>query len=111
MVVVIKGIFSGLGSLMIAIILKEVSYSSLYILYALLLGFVAYGLSIFFYVTAQRELGAAKTSAFYAFAPFVGAFLSLLIFLKLPPIHFYIALILMALGTFYASTHGAKKKT
>ncbi len=111
MVVVIKGIFSGLGSLMIAIILKEVSYSSLYILYALLLGFVAYGLSIFFYVTAQRELGAAKTSAFYAFAPFVGAFLSLLIFLKLPPIHFYIALILMTLGTFYASTHGAKKKT
>ncbi len=40
------------------------------------LGFVAYGLSIFLYVRAQNVLGAAKTSAYYAVAPFVGAFLS-----------------------------------
>ncbi len=111
MVVVIKGIFSGLGSLIIALILKEVSFNYVYILLTLLLGFVAYGLSIFFYVTAQRELGAAKTSAYYAFAPFVGALLSLLIFQQLPPIHFYIALILMAVGTFYASTQASKKRT
>ena len=33
-------------------------------------------LSIFLYVRAQNSLGAAKTSAYYAVAPFVGAFLS-----------------------------------
>ena len=43
---------------------------------ALLLGFVAYGLSIFAYVRAQRGLGAAKTSAYYAVAPFLGALLA-----------------------------------
>ena len=43
---------------------------------ALALGFVAYGLSIFLYVRAQNALGAAKTSAYYAVAPFVGALLS-----------------------------------
>ena len=43
---------------------------------ALALGFVAYGLSIFLYVRAQYTLGAAKTSAYYAVAPFVGALLS-----------------------------------
>jgi drug/metabolite transporter (DMT)-like permease len=43
---------------------------------ALVLGFIAYGLSIFLYVKAQRDLGAAKTSAYYAIAPFVGSLLS-----------------------------------
>ena len=46
---------------------------------ALVLGFVAYGLSIFMYIRAQRDLGAAKTSAYYAFAPFIGTFLAFLI--------------------------------
>ena len=50
-----------------------------YVAYALLLGYVAYGLSIFLYVRAQRVLGAAKTSAYYAVAPFIGAFLSFII--------------------------------
>ena len=104
MVVVIKGIFSGLGSLIIALFLREVVFNVPYILWTLLLGFIAYGLSIFFYVTAQRELGAAKTSAFYAFAPFVGAILSLIIFFELPLINFYIAIVLMAVGSYYAST-------
>ena len=43
---------------------------------ALVLGFVAYGLSIFLYVRAQSTLGAARTSAYYAVAPFIGAALS-----------------------------------
>jgi drug/metabolite transporter (DMT)-like permease len=108
MVVVIKGIFSGLGSLIIAFALNEVIINHIAVVYTLLLGFIAYGLSIFFYVTAQRELGAAKTSTFYAFAPFVGALLSIIIFLEIPAFNFYIALILMALGSYYASTTGKK---
>ena len=34
------------------------------VLPAMALGFVAYGLSIFMYIRAQRDLGAAKTSAY-----------------------------------------------
>jgi drug/metabolite transporter (DMT)-like permease len=111
MVVVIKGIFSGLGSLIITISLGQVVFNISYILWALLLGFIAYGLSIFFYVTAQRELGAAKTSAFYAFAPFVGALLSLMIFFEPPQLNFYIAIVFMAIGSYYASTNGIKKQS
>jgi drug/metabolite transporter (DMT)-like permease len=110
MVVVIKGIFSGLGSLIIAILMGHIVFHFLFILWTLLLGFVAYGLSIFFYVTAQRELGAARTSAFYAFAPFVGAILSIIIFLELPQVNFYIAITIMALGSYFAATIHKRKK-
>lgn len=55
----------------------------------LVLGFISYGLSIFFYVYAQRGLGADRISAFYAVAPFIGAALSLLIFRELPNVCFF----------------------
>ena len=35
----------------------------------LLLGFVAYGLSIYCYTYAQRTIGTARTSTYYALAP------------------------------------------
>ena len=78
-IVVLKGVFSGLGALAIALIKGETVPAVEYVAAALLLGFVAYGLSIFLYVRAQNLLGAAKTSAYYAVAPFVGAFLSFVI--------------------------------
>ncbi len=80
-IVVFKGIFSGLGALIIALLKHESMPSFIYIAAALLLGFVAYGLSIFLYVRAQNLIGAAKTSAYYAAAPFIGSFLSF-VFLK-----------------------------
>ena len=105
-IVVIKGFGSGLGSLIIALVIGEKVPNLLYILCALLRGFVAYGLSIYFYIYAQRDLGAAKTSTYYAVAPFVGAGLSLLIFWELPSLSYIIALIIMIIGTYFASTDG-----
>ena len=80
-IVILKGIFSGFGALVIAVAKREPLPSCAHIAAALVLGFVAYGLSIFLYVRAQNTLGAAKTSAYYAVAPFVGALLSF-VFLK-----------------------------
>lgn len=102
-VVVIKGFGSGLGSLLISFIIKETSADFIYIAATLLLGFFAYGLSIYFYVYAQRELGAAKTSAYYAIAPFIGVVLSFIIFHEIPTISFIIALLIMLCGTYFAS--------
>lgn len=102
-IVVIKGFGSGLGSLLISFILKETTTNVVYIIAALLLGFISYGLSIFLYVYAQRELGAAKTSAYYAIAPFIGVGLSFIIFRKMPTSSFVIALIIMMLGAYFAS--------
>ena len=103
-IVVVKGLGVGIGSLCIAHFIGEQLPSINYVLAALLLGFVAYGLSISFYIYAQRSLGAAKTSTYYAVAPFIGVALSLLIFHELPSFSFWIALIIMALGTYLAST-------
>ena len=103
-VVILKGFGSGLGSLLISLTLKETTTNILYIALTLLLGFVAYGMSIYLYVYAQRHLGAAKTSAYYAVAPFIGAALSLLIFLEIPSLTFIIALLIMIIGTYFAST-------
>lgn len=97
-IVVIKGVFSGLGSFVIALIAGEKLPGVPLIFGALLLGFVAYGLSIVFYIYAQRELGAAKTSAYYAVAPFIGATLSLIIFRDLPPAGFWVAFLIMIAG-------------
>ena len=98
-IVVIKGVFSGLGSLIIALIKREPVPASGYIAAALLLGFVSYGLSIFLYVRAQSVLGASKTSAYYAVAPFVGSFLSF-VFLRERLSRMYLsALIIMIAGS------------
>ena len=100
---VLKGFGSGLGSLAIAFAVGEQLPPLRLILCALLLGFVSYGLSIFFYVYAQRKLGAAKTSAYYAFSPFIGVLLSLLIFQEIPSLSFWAALLIMALGAYFAA--------
>ena len=70
---------------------------------------MAYGLSIFFYIYAQRDLGAAKTSAWYAVSPFIGAGLSLLIFRQLPGLTFWLALAIMAAGAYFAATDNGLK--
>jgi drug/metabolite transporter (DMT)-like permease len=106
-IVVIKGFASGTGALLIALFFEKFpTFAWSYLLPALALGFVAYGLSIYFYVSAQRELGAAKTSAYYAVAPFVGAAFSLLILHEKPGINFLVALIIMGIGTYFASASG-----
>jgi drug/metabolite transporter (DMT)-like permease len=108
-IVIIKGFGSGFGSLLISLILKETSNNSLYIIATLFLGFVSYGLSIYFYVYAQRELGAAKTSAYYAISPFIGVVLSFIIFHEMPERSFFIALFVMIIGTYFASIDSKKK--
>lgn len=98
-IVIVKGLCSGAGSVLIGLAVGEFFPVAQDILLILLLGFVAYGLSIYFYVYAQRDLGAAKTSAYYAVAPFIGVLLSLIIFREIPGIMFFIALGIMILGT------------
>lgn len=109
-IVVIKGFGSGIGSLVIAFVTGESLPSLIFIFCALLLGFVAYGLSIYFYIYAQRDLGAAKTSAYYAAAPFVGAGLSLLIFREIPSVTYIVALLIMLAGTYFASSDTSKSE-
>lgn len=108
-IVVIKGFGSGMGSLVIAAVIGEFSLDPLYDLIALLLGFSAYGLSIFFYIYAQRYLGAAKTGAYYAVSPFIGTLLSLVIFGEPLRAIYIIAFVIMTLGTYFVTTDNGRK--
>ncbi len=102
-IVLLKGVFSGTGSLLIGLALHERIVEWWSVPLVLLVGFVAYGLSIYFYVYAQRLLGAARTSAYYAIAPFVSALLSLIIFREMPNAHYFLALGLMIVGAWLSS--------
>ncbi len=95
----IKGIGSGLGSLVIALVIGETLPAIHWLLAVLVLGFVAYGLSINFYIKAQKDLGAAKTSAYYSISPFLGVIFGLFIPGEQLSIRFFIGLAIMVAAT------------
>ena len=98
-IVMLKGLCSGLGALVIALIKRESFPGIGYIAIALALGFVAYGLSIFVYVRAQNVLGAAKTSAYYAVNPLIGSLLAFVFLSESLSWMYVIALIVMVIGS------------
>ena len=98
-IVVIKGTFSGLGSLIVALLLGESIPAVKWLFCVLILGFVAYGLSINFYIMAQKDLGAAKTSAYYSVAPFLGVAFSMVLLKERPSLQFFVALLIMIFST------------
>ena len=100
-IVVLKGVFSGGGSFLIAMAKGELLPDVKYILSAMILGFVAYGLSIFLYIRAQRDLGASKTSAYYALAPFIGAFLAFIVNGERLTWIYFVALVFMLIGSVF----------
>lgn len=74
---------------------------------ALLVGLLAYGVSLALFVTALRHLGTARTGAYFSVAPFFGAVLALLLG-EPPTLPLLAAGALMALGTWLHLTenHG-----
>lgn len=109
-IVVIKGMGSGLGALLISLRIGEHWNFSPYLLGGLLLGFISYGLGIFVYILAQRHLGAARTSGYYATAPFIGVVFSWVLLKDPLTLNFIIALAIMLIGTYLSVTerHGHK---
>ena len=103
-IVLIKGVFSGFGSLLIVYFIMGETIQIVWPIFAAMaIGLVSYGLSVFLDIYAQRSLGAARTSAYYAVAPFIGTGLSLLIFRQTPPSTYWVGLALMAVGAWLCS--------
>ena len=98
-IVSIKGCFSGLGCLIVAMLSGEALPAPHWAAAAACLGFLSYGLSINFYIMAQKHLGAAKTSAYYSLAPFLGVAFSMALLGERPSLPFYAALAIMAAST------------
>jgi drug/metabolite transporter (DMT)-like permease len=63
-----------------------------------LLGFLGYGVSLVLFIVALRNLGTARTGAYFSVGPFFGAALALMLLGERPGATFWIAAALMALG-------------
>lgn len=101
-IVVIKGLGSGLGAFIIALSLNQFTTIWYYAVMVLVLGFFSYGMSLYYYIHAQRHLGAARTSAYYSIAPFAGAVFSFLVLGETLSLIFGVAFTVMVIGTYLA---------
>lgn len=98
-VVIVKGLACGAGALALALFFRAPLPSAVILASSLIVGFLSYGVSIFLYIRAQDVLGAAKTSACYAVAPFIGAACSMLIMRERCDAFFLIAAFIMLFGS------------
>jgi drug/metabolite transporter (DMT)-like permease len=73
----LKGLFAGLISLGIVLILGIKISLDTKLIFALLIGALCYGLSLVFFIKALKGLGAFRAGAFFSFGPFIGALASL----------------------------------
>jgi drug/metabolite transporter (DMT)-like permease len=71
-----KGLVAGPITVALAVYLGSPTPSALDSIKAGLLGFVGYGLSLTLFVVALRNLGTARTGAYFSLAPFLGAALA-----------------------------------
>jgi drug/metabolite transporter (DMT)-like permease len=76
----IKGLVAGLTNTLLALALGASFPSVAHTLATLLLGFIGYGLSLVLFIVALRQLGAARTGAYFATAPFIGAAVAMFLY-------------------------------
>jgi len=74
----IKGLFAGIVNTSAGYYLSESRVSAEFILYALILGSVSYGLSIVLYIISAQKIGAIRSQIIFSSAPFFGVFFSML---------------------------------
>jgi drug/metabolite transporter (DMT)-like permease len=93
-----KGLIAGTVNLALGLVLGGTVPSGPPIVGAALVGLVGYGVSLVLYVRAMRDLGTARTGAYFAVAPFVGAGIGFVLFREPLTSQFLVAAALMALG-------------
>jgi drug/metabolite transporter (DMT)-like permease len=98
LIAAIKGCVGGAVNLTLAAFLADRLPTANAALAAGVLGFFGYGISLVLFVLALRELGAARTGAYFATAPFIGVATAFGFLGERPDAAFFIAFPLMALG-------------
>jgi drug/metabolite transporter (DMT)-like permease len=76
----IKGLIAGVTNTLLAFLLGAALPPLPHVLATLLIGFLGYGLSLVLFIVALRQLGAARTGAYFATAPFIGAAAAMLLY-------------------------------
>jgi drug/metabolite transporter (DMT)-like permease len=107
-IVELKGLIAGPVNVGVGIWAgAAISVSSTWLL-AGLIGFFGYGVSLVLYVVALRQLGAARTAAYFSTAPFLGAVISVVALGDPATPRLFVAGGLMALGVWLHLTEHHK---
>jgi len=99
LIVEVKGLVAGTVNVLLALATGQAWPAPTIIAFGLALGAVSYGSSLVLFILAMRELGAARTGAYFAMAPFIGAAGGLLLLGEPLTTGFFVAAALMALAT------------
>ena len=111
-ITMLKGLVAGATNTAIALGLGARWPSGPVLASAAAVGFLGYGVSLVLYVRALRELGTARTGAYFSFAPFIGAALGLLLWHEPVTVGFLAAGALMGLGLWlHLTEHHAHRHT
>lgn len=94
----LKGLVAGMVNLGIAVAAGSALPSASAATAAGALGLLGYGVSLVLFISALRDLGTARTGAYFSVAPFFGAALALALLDERAGVSFWIAGSLMALG-------------
>ncbi len=97
-IAMLKGLVAAPANLGLAAFLGSSLPGSLDLAFAAALGFFGYGVSLVFFVLALRDLGTARTGAYYSTAPFVGAVIAVVVFQEPLTMALAAAGALMAIG-------------
>jgi drug/metabolite transporter (DMT)-like permease len=93
-----KGLIAGAVNLAVALAMGEPLPATQDLFFAGGVGLLGYGMSLVLFVLALRELGAARTGAYFSLAPFVGAAGAFLLLQENPAAGFWTGLALMGTG-------------
>lgn len=93
-----KGMVAGASNLVLALITHATLPDFGVITAAVLLGFASYGMSLTLFVIGLRELGTARTGAYFSIAPFFGAVLAIMLLEEPMTPQLISAGLLMAIG-------------
>ena len=93
----IKGLAAGAVNLTLAMVLGAQMPTVPAVVGAMLVGLLAYGVSLALFVVALRHLGTARTGAYFSVAPFLGAVLAVMLGDAITP-QLLVAGTLMAVG-------------
>jgi drug/metabolite transporter (DMT)-like permease len=97
-IAMLKGLVAGTVNLLLALANGAVLPQMHVLLAVCVVGFLGYGVSLALFVLGLRHLGAARTSAYFTLAPFVGAMLAVVMLDEPLSIELLFAGGLMALG-------------
>ena len=105
-IVLIKGLAGGCILFLVMLVIRIPLPGQEIILATMLTGFFTFGFGLIFLIKSLRLLGAARTGAYFATAPFIGAVSSLILFWESPGLQILLSIPLFAAGVMSLVSEG-----